>query len=273
VPGEAITVSVVLSSDDFQYIPLENSIVHYFAPSTTIPVDIVGSVSGAFQEVSPIARFVALELEESTTGGDSLALDVAAGTAGTSLLSLSTNGSSGFDGNVTPHSSEDLFALFAGAMNDQGFWAPSASSAVFVGADPELLFLGQLQWSLVDSMAGDADADGDVDGQDFLVWQRTPASATLADWQKNYGMSVPDGQTLKTLGDFNEDGDVDGRDFLLWQRDPSRGRLSDWQASFGSTAWRPATQAVPEPSSGVLAAICGLLFVARLLRRAEFAIV
>jgi hypothetical protein len=39
---------------------------------------------------------------------------------------------------------------------------------------------------------GDFDYDGDVDGQDFLIWQRggspNPLSATdLADWQANYG--------------------------------------------------------------------------------------
>jgi hypothetical protein len=39
---------------------------------------------------------------------------------------------------------------------------------------------------------GDFDGDGDVDGRDFLVWQRgespSPLSATdLADWQTNYG--------------------------------------------------------------------------------------
>lgn len=41
-------------------------------------------------------------------------------------------------------------------------------------------------------IAGDFDYDGDVDGQDFLIWQRggspTPLSvADLADWQINYG--------------------------------------------------------------------------------------
>jgi hypothetical protein len=41
---------------------------------------------------------------------------------------------------------------------------------------------------------GDFDFDGDVDGRDFLLWQRggspTPLSASdLADWQANYGVS------------------------------------------------------------------------------------
>jgi hypothetical protein len=37
------------------------------------------------------------------------------------------------------------------------------------------------------SLLGDFDADGDVDGRDFLVWQRNPAVGDLADWQANYG--------------------------------------------------------------------------------------
>ena len=38
---------------------------------------------------------------------------------------------------------------------------------------------------LVDS--GDFDLDGDVDGRDFLVWQRNPGVGNLADWKTNYG--------------------------------------------------------------------------------------
>lgn len=38
---------------------------------------------------------------------------------------------------------------------------------------------------------GDFDADGDVDGQDFLLWQRNPSVGSLGDWQLNYGASSP----------------------------------------------------------------------------------
>ncbi len=34
---------------------------------------------------------------------------------------------------------------------------------------------------------GDFDQDGDVDGKDFLVWQRNPSVGNLADWQGQYG--------------------------------------------------------------------------------------
>lgn len=37
---------------------------------------------------------------------------------------------------------------------------------------------------------GDFDFDGDVDSQDFLVWQRNPALGDLADWEANYGTAL-----------------------------------------------------------------------------------
>jgi endoglucanase len=33
----------------------------------------------------------------------------------------------------------------------------------------------------------DFDGDGDVDGRDFLIWQRNPDVGNLSDWQTNYG--------------------------------------------------------------------------------------
>ncbi len=39
-------------------------------------------------------------------------------------------------------------------------------------------------------LAGDFDNDGDVDGRDFLVWQRNPSVGNLSDWQANYGLPL-----------------------------------------------------------------------------------
>lgn len=36
-------------------------------------------------------------------------------------------------------------------------------------------------------LPGDFDADTDVDGDDFLLWQRGPTGLSLTDWQSNYG--------------------------------------------------------------------------------------
>jgi hypothetical protein len=38
---------------------------------------------------------------------------------------------------------------------------------------------------------GDFDNDGDVDGRDFLAWQRHPELGSLADWQDAYGAGTP----------------------------------------------------------------------------------
>lgn len=49
----------------------------------------------------------------------------------------------------------------------------------------------------LDGLGGDFDNDGDVDGQDFLAWQRgfgpTYDAADLADWQQNYGAGASAG--------------------------------------------------------------------------------
>ncbi len=49
-------------------------------------------------------------------------------------------------------------------------------------------------------LLGDANLDGNVDGQDFLIWNDNKFTSTPA-W---------------CAGDFNANGDVDGQDFLIW---------------------------------------------------------
>ena len=44
-----------------------------------------------------------------------------------------------------------------------------------------------LRLTYVSGLAGDFDGDGDVDGQDFLLWQRDPGVGSLGDWEANYG--------------------------------------------------------------------------------------
>jgi hypothetical protein len=39
-------------------------------------------------------------------------------------------------------------------------------------------------------VTGDFDGDSDVDGQDFLAWQRNTSVGDLADWQANYGIGA-----------------------------------------------------------------------------------
>jgi len=70
--------------------------------------------------------------------------------------------------------------------------------------------------------SGDFDADGDVDGADFLTWQR--------------GFGTPSGATAGN-GDADADGDVDADDLLVWEQ------------QLGDIASLSSSQAVPEPSS------------------------
>ncbi len=37
----------------------------------------------------------------------------------------------------------------------------------------------------------DFDTDGDIDGNDYLVWQRDPSVGSLSDWRENYGTPAP----------------------------------------------------------------------------------
>ncbi len=58
-------------------------------------------------------------------------------------------------------------------------------------------------------------------------------------------------------GDFDEDGDVDGADFLQWQRGGlSTSALADWETNFGATSLPAASTSVPEPSTGLILALC-----------------
>jgi len=81
---------------------------------------------------------------------------------------------------------------------------------------------------------GDFDGDGDIDGNDFLIWQN------------NFPNS--DGRAISFSGDATGDGKVDGDDFLIWQN------------SFPYPAGLAKT---PEPASLGLVALGGLLMLRR----------
>ncbi|QEG36835.1 putative lipoprotein [Bythopirellula goksoeyrii] len=76
-------------------------------------------------------------------------------------------------------------------------WAPL--TAATNGIDYTLTYLTEgdltgytlLTVGQVGDLEGDYDADGDVDGADFLAWQRDPSLGSLADWHANYGAGSP----------------------------------------------------------------------------------
>jgi hypothetical protein len=100
-----------------------------------------------------------------------------------------TQGQSGFNGNETPFTPDQLFDLFEAAMQNETLWDSTASGAVFLGSEQNILSLGSMDWSLSDvtaALPGDFDIDGDVDGRDFLTLQRTNPSL-IGEWQGQYG--------------------------------------------------------------------------------------
>ena len=123
-------------------------------------------------------------------------------------------------------------------------------------------------------LAGDFNKDGQVDGDDFLIWQQsfgtesgaTPNSgdangdgAVNGDdfliWQQQFGSSVGEGGlNAPNDGDANGDGAVNGDDFLVWQQ------------QFGSSVGEGGLNAaVPEPSATVL--LSATLIASTLWRR------
>jgi len=81
---------------------------------------------------------------------------------------------------------------------------------------------------------GDANLDGIVDGQDFILWNNTKFTNSL----------------LWNDGDFNGDGVVDGQDFILWNN-------SKFQSS-------DSVSAVPEPTMGIWFVVLMVASVSRL---------
>jgi hypothetical protein len=57
--------------------------------------------------------------------------------------------------------------------------------------NPYDVYLAKVTLDIESPLPGDFDGDGDIDGRDFLVWQRNPAIGDLADWQDGYGDSTP----------------------------------------------------------------------------------
>jgi hypothetical protein len=61
------------------------------------------------------------------------------------------------------------------------------------GAGSRILQWDKINWlktsyePIVTGIPGDFDGDNDVDGRDFLMWQRNPSIDDLSNWQQNFG--------------------------------------------------------------------------------------
>jgi hypothetical protein len=138
----------------------------------------------------------------------------------------------------------DTFDLFDFASSLGAFTLDlPALNTGLVWDDSDLLITGELSViSTVVEENADFDVDGDVDGRDFLIWQR------------GYTLS---GNALPGEGDANGDGDVNGTDLAIWQ--DQYGTVPELTAE---------SMAVPEPCGGILiCAFLGLLVDTRRKRR------
>jgi hypothetical protein len=130
----------------------------------------------------------------------------------------------------------DLFDLFdfASVLGSFTLDLPTLATGL-VWDETNLLVTGELAVaSAVTEESADFDGDGDVDGRDFLIWQR--------------GFSLSETAT-RGDGDANGDGNVDADDLAVWQNQ---------YANMPELATANIT--VPEPSALSMAAIILLLF-------------
>jgi hypothetical protein len=178
----------------------------------------------------------AFDLNTSGNGNGTLAYELE---AGDSLSTINVVGNATFDNGTS-------------LLLDDSNVAPSQTTYDLLAAadiiDNGLVFTGPAGWTvgIVTSGSGeilrafalgavedaDFDADGDVDGADFLTWQRNQQTAnpTLAQ------------------GDANDDNAVDGDDLAIWEE------------QFGAPSVAAAA-AVPEPCAMALL-LCGAATVA-----------
>ena len=175
-------------------------------------------------------------------------LDTSGFTARLELDSIVPNGDEArFNTNLTTFTGSN--ALAAGAANSFFAALDTSNEGVFSASytlnfsDEDLsgaIGLGSLTLNLTGTVevasidTADFDGDGNIDGQDFLIWQRgyrLTSTATLGD------------------GDANGDGNVDEADLLVWQE------------QYGQPLGSVGAVTVPEPATGVLSIImAGLVF-------------
>lgn len=162
---------------------------------------------------------------------------VEGGVLSTSTLSLADAAdvylSTGSTFNLNFAGTDVIDSLFINGVSQAiGTWGGVGSGAANIS--PLLTGTGLLQVSTIAAPANNADFDndGDVDGADFLTWQR------------GFGLT---GQPNKSTGDANGDGNVNGLD------------LDIWKTKFGGAPATAAVGAVPEPTTLALA---GLAMVA-----------
>ncbi len=132
----------------------------------------------------------------------------------------------------------NVFNLTAG-LSSANFHIGFAGS--WVGSDDVALYLDRIalrDMTFIAPEDADFDGDGDIDGQDFLAWQR--------------GLGILSGADA-TQGDANGDGAVNEDDFAIWS------------SQYGLPKSLNASTAIPEPSTAGLIVLASLVLCRRRL--------
>lgn len=121
------------------------------------------------------------EFDRVTVGGNA----TLAGTLEVSLLE---------DYSLMPDSTYEILEV-AGKRTGQFAGLNEGSLVGNFGLDLYITYLGgdgdDVALFTLPGLVGDFDRDGDVDGNDFLHWQRNPEVGELVDWEGNFGSSPP----------------------------------------------------------------------------------
>jgi hypothetical protein len=227
VPG--VPDAPISAQPSWQFFPLAPEL------NRATPVDTVTNLgdigAGWHQYIATITPTqITLELDLFRDGKTNLTRDV------NGVIEIGV-GADGVDSSIT----YDIVTLPEG-FNSLRIGGPSGLAS----GGPGAAAFDNISLELVDAIIepptdnADFDSDGDVDGRDFLIWQRS-------------GL-IDDGTALLANGDANDDGNVDSLD------------LGVWQNQYGQAPPLSAINAVPEPTSAVLLGVA-LSSLALLKRR------
>jgi autotransporter-associated beta strand protein len=168
-----------LRADGVGYNGLDNLVITTGTPNNT--VSIAGNLT--------LAATGTLELDVSAFDFTALDVSGSASLAGT----LSINLLNGFQ---PAEGASYAFLSADGGITNAGLTFDLPALTVGLSWDTSDFFTTGVLSVVAAGLAGDFDNDGDVDGRDFLAWQRgnspNPLSAgDLAAWQANYGSNGP----------------------------------------------------------------------------------
>jgi T5SS/PEP-CTERM-associated repeat protein len=129
--------------------------------------------------------------------GSNLAIELGAEDAFETIAPLMAGGQIIVEGDLTVTLADgfepelgDTFPILLAGNQRAGIFANENLPALTAGLKWELEYTqNSASLTVVEGSDGDFDGDGDVDGRDFLVWQRNPSVGDLADWQSNYGVA------------------------------------------------------------------------------------